>query len=296
MPIRYPDPPGYVPDVMTKVYRALEDAGLEDREVQDAISEMQNEGVLFRERDWRLDGGDARTVLNIMFDWINEQPEGDPDASEVLHRLRQSGYCCCTTEFGCVACGGKKTSPPVHNHGPEEGAGLSCSESRLPDGSLQGACISDEKGNEIMAHTSHGHPIPGAPIEKGPKPDATRCGGQKSCPRCQAEIREFHELYNVSVTPRETVVPMNVPDDFPSKAKKILVDYIDSHYSTSFEKPAFEVYVVWFVKVLQHWKALVSTDRPDGRYYELTFNGDRNEVYIDEYGKLKNTVVSLNNR
>lgn len=28
----------------------------------------------------------------------------------------------------------------VHNHGPEEGAGLACNESRLPDGSLLGAC------------------------------------------------------------------------------------------------------------------------------------------------------------
>lgn len=110
MPIRYPDPEGYVPDVMTKVYRALEDAGLEDREILDAISEMQNEGVLFRERNWRLDGGDAQTVLKIMFDWIKEQPDGDPDAAEVLHRLRQSGYCFCTTEFGCVACRGKKNT------------------------------------------------------------------------------------------------------------------------------------------------------------------------------------------
>ncbi|WPJ30593.1 hypothetical protein [Streptomyces phage Psst1] len=30
---------------------------------------------------------------------------------------------------------------PVHNHGPEEGAGLSCNEFRLPDGSLRGACL-----------------------------------------------------------------------------------------------------------------------------------------------------------
>lgn len=28
----------------------------------------------------------------------------------------------------------------VHIHGPEEGAGLSCNEIRLPDGSLIGAC------------------------------------------------------------------------------------------------------------------------------------------------------------
>ena len=29
----------------------------------------------------------------------------------------------------------------IHNHGPEEGAGLACNELRLPDGSLKGACL-----------------------------------------------------------------------------------------------------------------------------------------------------------
>jgi len=29
----------------------------------------------------------------------------------------------------------------VHNHGTEEGAGLSCNELRLPDGSLRGSCV-----------------------------------------------------------------------------------------------------------------------------------------------------------
>lgn len=54
-----------------------------------------------------------------------------------------------------------------------------------------------------------------------------------------------------------------------------------------------EVYVVWFAKVLQNWKALVSTDVSDGRYYEVTFNGDQNVIYIDTYGKLSNTEVTL---
>jgi len=30
---------------------------------------------------------------------------------------------------------------PVHNHGFEEGAGLSCNELRLPDGSIKGRCL-----------------------------------------------------------------------------------------------------------------------------------------------------------
>lgn len=93
---------------MTKVYRTLEDAGLEDREVLDAVSEMQNQGVLFRERGDRLDGGDAKTILGIVFQWMDEQNSPLPDHEELLHRLRSSGYCGCTTEFGCVACKGQK--------------------------------------------------------------------------------------------------------------------------------------------------------------------------------------------
>lgn len=52
-----------------------------------------------------------------------------------------------------------------------------------------------------------------------------------------------------------------------------------------------DVYIVWFCKTLQNWKALVSTNAKDNRYYEITHNGDKNETYIDEYGKKSNVVV-----
>lgn len=135
-----------------------------------------------------------------------------------------------------------------------------------------------------MANTFHGHHIPGS-TQARVTGQVIGCGGVGECPRCKAEVKEYVELG------RATFVPANVPDDFQAKAKRILIDYVDSHYSLSFEKPAFEVYVVWFVKVLQHWKALVSTDQPDGKYYELTYNGDKRETYVDEYVKMKNTVI-----
>lgn len=49
-----------------------------------------------------------------------------------------------------------------------------------------------------------------------------------------------------------------------------------------------DVYVVWFCKTLQNWKALVSTTLPDGMYYEVTFDGDRQQIYIDSYKKFEN--------
>ena len=54
-----------------------------------------------------------------------------------------------------------------------------------------------------------------------------------------------------------------------------------------------EVYVVWFCKTLQNWKALLSTTLPDGMYYEVTYDGDKQVAYIDAYKKFENISVSL---
>lgn len=51
-------------------------------------------------------------------------------------------------------------------------------------------------------------------------------------------------------------------------------------------------YVVWFCKTLQNWKALVSTDVVNGEYYEVTYNGDKDECYVDQYSKLSNTKIT----
>lgn len=52
-----------------------------------------------------------------------------------------------------------------------------------------------------------------------------------------------------------------------------------------------DVYVVWFAKTLQNWKALVSTDAIQGHYWEVTYNGDKKETYVDTYLKESNTVL-----
>lgn len=54
-----------------------------------------------------------------------------------------------------------------------------------------------------------------------------------------------------------------------------------------------DVYVVWYCKTLQNHKALLSTNVSDGMYYELTHNGDKNELYLDAYKKWKNVKIEL---
>lgn len=56
-----------------------------------------------------------------------------------------------------------------------------------------------------------------------------------------------------------------------------------------------DVYVVWFAKVLQNFKVLVSTNVPDLRYYEVTFNGDLNKFYLDVYVKEANVEIEGKN-
>ena len=51
------------------------------------------------------------------------------------------------------------------------------------------------------------------------------------------------------------------------------------------------VYMVWGVKALYNFKGLFSTTVPDGMYYELTYNGETEELYFDAYKKWENIVI-----
>ncbi|MBR6090211.1 MAG: hypothetical protein IKP86_09780 [Anaerolineaceae bacterium] len=69
-------------------------------------------------------------------------------------------------------------------------------------------------------------------------------------------------------------------------------NYIINHLDKSDEMPDFDVYTVWKAKILQNWKYLLSSTLFDGMYYELTFNGDKQEWYLDAYKKFENQVIA----
>ena len=82
--------------------------------------------------------------------------------------------------------------------------------------------------------------------------------------------------------------------DFVALCKKAVVDYYNGQADSTDKNGKItedDVYVVWLCKTLQNNKALVSTTVPDGMYYEITYNGDRKEAYVDVYKKWKNFVV-----
>ena len=71
------------------------------------------------------------------------------------------------------------------------------------------------------------------------------------------------------------------------KALKIVRDYIFAHLDKTDTVPPFEVCMVWKCKALQNWKYLISSTLCDGMYYELTYNGDKKEWYLDAYNKFE---------
>ena len=75
------------------------------------------------------------------------------------------------------------------------------------------------------------------------------------------------------------------------KVISIVKNYILRHLDKSDEIPDFSVFTVWKAKVLQNWKYLLSSTLPDGMYYELTYNGDKKEWYLDAYKKFENQVI-----
>lgn len=78
---------------------------------------------------------------------------------------------------------------------------------------------------------------------------------------------------------------------FISLCKLSIKDYYLSKYNHLLGSD--DIYLVWSCKTLQNNKALLSTNISDGMYYEITFNGDKNELYLDAYKKQFNQCIKL---
>lgn len=77
--------------------------------------------------------------------------------------------------------------------------------------------------------------------------------------------------------------------------RQIMVNHVNKNLVDSDKISVNDISITWFSKTLQNWKALAITNLKDKKYYELTFDGDRNRVYLDEYIKVSNNVINLDN-
>ena len=84
-------------------------------------------------------------------------------------------------------------------------------------------------------------------------------------------------------------------DEFIKLCKEIVRDYTNEHLDKTDNKEITteEVFIVWSCKTLQNNKALLSTTLFDGMYYELTYNGDKKELYLDAYKKFENRAIEI---
>lgn len=60
-----------------------------------------------------------------------------------------------------------------------------------------------------------------------------------------------------------------------------------------------DVYVVTYAYVLGGQKAMLSTTLPDGKYYEVTYNASKQEIYVDQYVKINQKIyqyIDLNTK
>ena len=79
--------------------------------------------------------------------------------------------------------------------------------------------------------------------------------------------------------------------DFQNACIEIIKDYTNKISNKKITND--DIFIVWYCKTLQNHKALLSTLLRDGMYYEITYNGDANEIYLDAYKKFENRCIKI---
>lgn len=83
--------------------------------------------------------------------------------------------------------------------------------------------------------------------------------------------------------------------EFTELVRRAVAQYANEHLDKTDNRQVTEgnVYIVWMCKALQNSKALAATTLFDGMYYELTYNGDKKELYLDAYKKWENRCIEV---
>jgi hypothetical protein len=77
---------------------------------------------------------------------------------------------------------------------------------------------------------------------------------------------------------------------FVDRAKGIIRKLASDKYDEWYDYT--DIAVVWQCKVLKNIKAIMIDNGKNERMYEVTYNGEKDELYIDVYEKAENICVS----
>lgn len=80
-------------------------------------------------------------------------------------------------------------------------------------------------------------------------------------------------------------------EDKNERVLRIVGEYVDAHIDKSDDVPQYGIFVVWQCYILGNAKWLISTTLCDGMYYEVTYNKDKREYYLDAYKKFENKCI-----
>ena len=104
-------------------------------------------------------------------------------------------------------------------------------------------------------------------------------------------------ILKIITTTRKGVQDKMTELEFAHKARTLVRRYLTQlkkqfpQSTGDIDPKSTTVYIVWQSKTLQNNKAMLSTDISDGRYYEVTYNGDKDEFYFDSYKKEFNHAI-----
>lgn len=78
--------------------------------------------------------------------------------------------------------------------------------------------------------------------------------------------------------------------EFEVKAKNALIKVLEEKYNEHFDIRL--LHLVWFAKTLKNFKCLIVDLSSNQRYYECTYNGEKDELYVDIYQKEHNVCIA----
>ncbi len=76
-------------------------------------------------------------------------------------------------------------------------------------------------------------------------------------------------------------------------ALNIVRDYIKTHTKEKDLPEEWDVYIVWKCLALQNQIWIIGSDLADGMLYEVSYNGDGYEFYLDVYKTIERITVKL---